>query len=150
MVIFLIYSFKTQKHETGIFKNSGKKFISAAFISASVLMTSHSAQAGTGDNITPSAIQYTGSTYDGIMLKMRINNETGANFTLTVKDDNGEVLFTEVYNDKSFDKQFKLLKGDQYSSYYYFTVSSLNKQLEQKYVVNTSTRPVKDVAISKL
>lgn len=131
-------------------KFSGKKFISAALISASVLMTSFSAQAGTGDNITPSAIQYTGSTYDGIMLKMRINNETGANFTLTVKDDNGEVLFTEVYNDKSFDKQFKLLKGDQYSSYYYFTVSSPNKQLEQKYVVNTSTRSVEDVAISKL
>ena len=131
-------------------KFSGKKFINAAIISAAVLMTSFSAQAGTGDNINPSAIQYTGSTYDGLMLKMRINNETGAKFTVTVKDDNGEVLFSQAYNEKSFDKQFKLLKGDQYSSNYYFTVSSPNKQLEQKYVVNTSTRSVEDVAISKL
>lgn len=134
-------------------KFSGKKFISAALLFASVLMTSLSVQAGTNENVNPadrSGINYTGSTNDGLLFKIKINNETGARFTVTVKDDNNEILFSTSYNEKSFDKQFKMLKGEQYSSKYYITVSSSNKQLEQNYVVNTSTRSVQDVVVSKL
>ena len=134
-------------------KFSGKKFISAAFFFASVLMTSLSVQAGTTDNVNPvekSGIQYTGSTNDGLMFRILINNESGAKFTVTVKDDNNEILFSNSYNEKAFNKQFKLLKGEQYSSNYYITISSRSKQLEQKYVVNTSTRSVQDVVVSKL
>ena len=132
-------------------KFSGKKFISAALLFASVLMTSLSVQAGSNENpADKSGINYTGSTNDGLLFKIKINNETGARFTVTVKDDNNEILFSTSYNEKSFDKQFKMLKGEQYSSKYYITVSSRNKQLEQKYVVNTSTRSVQDVVVSKL
>ena len=136
-------------------KFTGKKFISAAFLTATVLLSTVNVNAAkhasykivSGDKAT---IQYTGTAADGVMLKMHVENENSAEFTLTIKNEFDEVLFSQSFTDKDFTKQFKLLKTSTESNVYYFTISSKNKEFEQKYVVNASTKAVEDVSINKL
>jgi hypothetical protein len=138
-------------------KFAGKKFITASFISASILFTCFSSNAATGNhsiieilsNDKPS-IQFTGSTSDALLFKVHVNNEKADNFTLTIKNDDGVVLFSKSFNDVNFEKQIKILKGDDNSNRYYFTVSSSNKNLEETYVVSSSVRMVNDVTVNKL
>lgn len=138
-------------------KFAGKKFIAAAFISVSILFTSFSVNAATGNhsiieilsNDKPS-IQFTGSTSDALLFKVHIGNDKADNFTLTIKNDDGTVLFSKSFNDVNFDKQIKILKDDDNSSRYYFTVASPNKDLEETYVVSSSVRVVNDVTVNRL
>lgn len=134
---------------------SGKKFIAATFLAATLFCTSVNAKAGVttanANNVTgeKTAVQYTGSFTDALMFQVHVKNETASEFRLTVKDDNDEILFVKSYKDADYNKQFKLLKGDQYSSVYYFTITSGNKEIEQTYVVNTTSRIVDEVAVTK-
>src|SRR5438874_9247321 len=100
-------------------KFAGKKFITASFISASILFTSFSVNAATGNhsiiellsNDKPS-IQFAGSTSDALVFKVHVANEKADNFTLTIKNEDGAVLFSKSFNDVNFEKQIKILKDD--------------------------------------
>jgi hypothetical protein len=137
-------------------KFSGKKFITAIFLSAAVLLTSVSVKAAnnnanieliSGEN---SNIQFAGSTSEALLFKVHIKNEKGDNFTVTIKNNNGDVLFTKAFNDVNFQKEFKVLKGDQDGERYYFTITSANKGLEESYAISTASHVVDDVVINKL
>lgn len=139
-------------------KFAGKKFITAAFISASILFTSFNVNAATRNhsiieilsNDKPS-IQFAGSTSDALLFKIHVNNDKADNFTLTIKNDDGIVLFSKSFNDVNFDKQIKILKDDEdTNSRYYFTVSSSNKDLEETYVASSTVHTVNDVTVNKL
>ena len=137
-------------------KLTGKKFITAIFLSASLLLTSfYSNAAVSKENIEiisgeKTNIHFAGSTADALMFKVSINNEKADEFTVTIKNGAGDVLFSKAFNDVNFNKSFKLLKGDNDSERYYFTITSTNKNLEDTYVVTTSARTVEDVAVNKL
>jgi hypothetical protein len=137
-------------------KFSGKKFITAIFLSAAVLLTSVSVKAAnnnanieliSGEN---SNIQFAGSTSEALLFKVHIKNEKGDNFTVTIKNNNGDVLFTKAFNDVNFQKEFKVLKDDQDGERYYFTITSANKDLEESYAISTASHVVDDVVINKL
>jgi hypothetical protein len=137
-------------------KLSGKKFIAAAFLSASVLLTSVNAHATinksnieilSGGNTN---VQVTENTSDAVIFKVNVVNAKGEDFTLTLKTENGDILFSKSFNDADFQKQFKVLKGEQDNARYYFTITSGNKALEDTYVISTTLRTVNDVAINKL
>ena len=138
------------------FKLSGKKFLAATFLSASVLLTSFSGNAAT--NKTPieiisgenTNVQFAGSTSEALLFKVHINNKNGDNFTVTVKNNSGDVLFSKSFNDVDFQKQFKVLKSEQSSDTYYFTISSANKNIADSYAINTASRTIDDVVINKL
>ena len=137
-------------------KPTGKKFITAAFLSTALLLTSfHSNAAVSKGNIEiisgeKTNIHFAGSTTDALMFKVSINNEKADNFIVTIKNSDGDVLFSKSFNDINFNKSFKLLKGENDSDRYYFTITSANKNLEDTYVVTTTARTVEDVAVNKL
>jgi hypothetical protein len=139
-------------------KFAGKKFITAAFISASLFLVSFNANATSNtpnieilSNDKPS-VEFTGSTPDALVFKVHINNQSADNFTLTIKNNDGAVLFSKSFNDANFEKQIKILKDDEYnnSNRYYFTVSSTNKNLEETYVISAKVQTVDDVTINRL
>jgi|SRR5690242_11061357 len=138
-------------------KLAGKKFIAAAFISASVLFASstiNAAPVNTSNieilsNDKP-GVQFAGSTSDALLFKMHVNNQNADDFTVTIKNEDGAVLFSKSFNDVNFEKQFKILKGDDNSSRYYFTITSSNKNLEETYAVSAVSHVVDDVVINKL
>lgn len=136
-------------------KFAGKKFI-AALLSASVLLSSVTVNAAPKANIieilseNDTQVQFTGSTGDALLFKVHINNEKGDNFIVTIKNNSGDVLFSKSFNDVDFQKQFKVLKGDQISDTYYFTITSANKTLEDSYAISVTSRVIDDVVINKL
>src|SRR6476469_1021895 len=109
-------------------KLTGKKLLTAVFLSASVLLTSFSVNAAVTKG----------------------NNEKLDNFTVNIKNGGGDVLFSKSFKDVDFNKSFKLLKSGDDSERYYFTITSTNKNLEDSYVVTSTARTVEDVAVNKL
>lgn len=138
-------------------KLAGKKFITVAFISASVLFasfTTNAASVNTSNieilsNENPS-VQFTGSTEDALLFKVHINNKNADDFTLTIKNEAGNVLFSKTFNDVNFDKQIKILKGEETGGRYFFTITSSNKDLEETYAISSAVRTIDDVVINKL
>ncbi len=138
-----------------ILKFSGKKFLAAAFLSASILLTSFAANAAGNSNIEiisgeKTNIALTATTGDALLFKLNVNNEKGDKFTVTIKNETGDVLFSRAFSDVEFQKQFKLLKGDENNTRYFISITSDNKNLEDTYVVSSTTRTVNDVAVNKL
>lgn len=138
-------------------KTTAKKFVTAAFISASILFASFSVKAATGNNsiieILSSdkpSIQFAGSTSDALLFKVHLVNDKADNFTVTIKNNDGALLFSKTFNDVDFNKQFKILKSDDTNSSYYFTISSSNKNLEETYVISSTLKTVNDVTINRL
>ena len=138
-------------------KTTAKKFVTAAFISASILLTSFSVKAATGNNAIieiisndKPSIQFAGSTTDALLFKVHLVNDKADNFNVTIKNNEGALLFSKTFNDVNFDKQFKILKGDDSNSSYYFTITSSNKNLEETYVISSTLKTVNDVTINRL
>jgi len=138
------------------FKFPGKNIAGAALLSASIFLTSFSGQAtplsSTIEILTSdkTSVQFTGSTQDALLFRVQISNEKSDHFTLTIKNETGDVLFSRSFKDSSFEKQFKVLKGEQDGGRYYFNITSDNKSLEDSYMITAETRTVNDVKINKL
>ena len=137
-------------------KFPGKNIAGAALLSASIFLTSFSGQAtplsSTIEILTSdkTSVQFTGSTQDALLFRVQISNEKSDHFTLTIKNETGDVLFSRSFKDSSFEKQFKVLKGEQDGGRYYFNITSDNKSLEDSYMITAETRTVNDVKINKL
>ena len=136
---------------------TGKKLVTAAFLSATLVFASFAGNATTvtkshieiisGENTT---VQFNGSTNDALLFKVHVKNVNADAFTVTIKNSAGDVLFAKSFNDADFQKQFKLLKGDQSNERYTFVITSSNKNLEDTYVVSSVARTIEDVAVNKL
>ncbi len=137
-------------------KTASKKVLTAAVLTAAILFTTPNYGKATPRHIeilssasTQAAVQFAGSADNALYFNVKVANTNGDKFTVTVSDNDGNVLFSQNFNDKSFDKKFKLLKSDDISRYN-FKISSNNKDLEQSFSVNASTRVVDDVVVTKL
>ena len=134
----------------------GKKFVSAAFLSAALLLTSQRSDAAIhASNIEiladdKSSIQFIGNTADALIFKVHVNNEKSEDFTLMIKNENGDILFSKSFSDSNFQKQFKVLTDDDESKKYYFTITSKNRDIDETYVITALTHTVSDVVINKL
>jgi hypothetical protein len=95
------------------------------------------------------SVKFSGSTDNAFLFDVKINNPKGDKFTLIIKDANGEVLYSQDFSDVAFNKKIKLLKGDS-NTRYNFSVNSVNKDLENSFVINTTTKEVDDVTVTKL
>jgi uncharacterized membrane protein YkoI len=84
-----------------------------------------------------------------MVFDVKLDNANGDKFTVTVTTKDGDVLFSKDFSDKAFAKKFKLVKSDDISSYN-FKITSSNKDLEQTFVVDATTKTVDDVTVTKL
>lgn len=95
------------------------------------------------------SVQFAGSAENALFFNVKVNNVNGDKFTVTVSDKEGYVLFTQSFNDKDFNKKFKLVKSDDIAAYN-FKITSANKELEQSFSVSAATKTVEDVTVTKL
>ncbi|CAN5150411.1 hypothetical protein BH11BAC6_BH11BAC6_09680 [soil metagenome] len=138
-------------------KFTSRKFMSVVLIAAAAVVITPLAKANdnkkaaieivSSDNKT--SVQFSGSTAGAFMFDVKISNPTADKFTLIIQAADGEVLYSKDYSDVDFTKKVKLLKSDENSSYK-FTIKSANKALENSFVVNTSSKIVDDVVVTKL
>ena len=85
---------------------------------------------------------------DKILLKVKLQNPEGSNFTLFITDENNNELFSKEYSEKDLDISVTLMRSDNVDSYK-IGVRSANKQLEHHYSIVPTVKYVPDVVISK-
>ncbi|WP_153795996.1 hypothetical protein [Foetidibacter luteolus] len=128
-----------------------KRILVAASLIAAVLTTS-TVKANNIEILSEknaANIQFVGSADNALFFNLKVENPNSDKFTVIVKAEDGTVLYSGDFNDKEFNKKFKLLKAED-NIRYNFTIKSSNKSLEQSYEVNTTVKAVDDVVITKL
>ncbi len=97
-----------------------------------------------------SSVQFAGSATNALLFDVKINNANGEKFKLVIRNSEGDVLFTKDYSEKTFSKKIKILKDETAGTYFSFSIVSTNKELENTFEVNATTKVVDDVVITKL
>ena len=91
-------------------------------------------------------LKYIGITNEGLEFDVKYNNISGNNFTFVIKDEYGEVLFEQSYNNKQFFKKVQLPQVGDVKSLTFTIVSDKNKLVQSKNVKIT-TNIVEDVLV---
>ena len=88
-------------------------------------------------------------TSDGMLLfEVKVNNASGERFRVIVKDVDGSVLFQNYYQDKNFAKKFMIPRPD--GDRLIFLVKSPSGNTSQSFEINSSTRVIEDVVVTKI
>ena len=126
------------------------KFIKASAFSLVLLSaTSIHAQAiETSEKLpTNAVVTYLGKNDDMMLVQVQFDNTTGEKFNITVKDADGSTLYTQVFNDKKFDKNFRvpLVENDKIT----FVIRNISDKTSETFEVNSNTRTIEDVVVVK-
>ncbi|MGZ3951910.1 MAG: hypothetical protein ACXVBZ_10965 [Flavisolibacter sp.] len=115
----------------------------------STILLAGAASAQSSTNPDP-AVKYIGSIDGQPMFKVQLNNQTGDVYHLTIKDDEGTVLYAERFNDKQFSKSFKFDNADRSNVKLTFILEG-NKTVQSKeFKVNSSTQVLDNVVVTTL
>jgi len=130
--------------------NFRKAMVVAALVSAvsfSAMAAPATSKNGKSDKTEHNNIQYVGTTDDGIVFNVKYDNADSSNFDLVIKNEFGEIVYQQTFNDKNFDKRVMLVKepGDAHLT---FIIKGADTY-KQSFDISTVTRTVEDVVVKK-
>lgn len=127
-----------------------KAIFNLGFTSFVLIGLAITASAHATDTTPNPAVKYVGSLDGQPVFKVELNNETAKVQYLTIKDDQGVVLYSEKIKSKQFSKSFKFENSDRNDVRLTFTVESGKSTQSQEFKVNTNTRVYNDVVVTTL
>ncbi|RFM26336.1 hypothetical protein [Deminuibacter soli] len=95
------------------------------------------------------SIEYANSVDNSVTFRVAFENPTAQKFTLIVKDDAGDIIYKGQFADAHFNKTVKLMKEDS-EIHPRFIIRTGNQEIEKAFVVNSNTKVVEDVVVTKL
>lgn len=120
----------------------------ALFVAFSFIATVAFANNGNGDS--PSVeLKYLGNVNSQPVFQLNLNVNQEQNFTISIKDQFGEVLYLEKVKAKTFTRNFRLNTESLDDAAIKVEVVDGNKKAEV-FTINRSTRFVEETSISKL
>jgi hypothetical protein len=93
-------------------------------------------------------VTHIGNPEGSILFQVQYDNLSGEKFALIIKDNDGTVLFQDVYSGKKFDKKFQLPKED--AGKLQFIIKGQKSSHAQTFEVNTNTRMVEEVIVKRV
>jgi hypothetical protein len=105
--------------------------------------------AGGGNSANTGEVKYVPLQEGGGIFNVRYNNEAGGRFSLLVLDADGDQLYSYVYSDKNFDKNFRLADPDSFHKVV-FVIRHLSDNKTQRFEVEASGHEVEDVEVKEL
>ncbi|HEX2532986.1 MAG TPA: hypothetical protein VHK69_04585 [Chitinophagaceae bacterium] len=81
--------------------------------------------------------------------RVQLTNKEGEKFSIAIADANGNRIFYQVYQDRTFDRTFRLEEGLEEEKLV-LTIRSLKDHTVQHFTINTETRVQKDVVVTRL
>ena len=108
------------------------------------------AQDTTNPLATEVVIKYVGALDEKPVFQIEFDNKEGENFILSLKDEDGNIIFHERFKDKRFSKKFQLDRSDLDNVKLIMTVYSLKDKQSQVFEINKNIRVVQDVFVTKL
>ncbi len=95
-------------------------------------------------------VQYVGSLDGKPVFKVDLDNESGNVYDLTIKDDQGTILYAQRIREKQFSRKFKFDNADNDNVRLTFILSNNKETQSQEFKVNTKTRVFNDVVVTTL
>ncbi len=138
-----------------ILKFAGKQvYTGIIFIATFVIATPFQTRANnvnkeTVTDSTIASMQYLGSSDDGLLFDVRILNPEKSKFTLLIQDENGNVLYSNRYQQMVFIKKFKVLRDEDVNRYS-FIITSRDKNLAQTFTVTSTEKNSRKIEITRL
>ncbi len=128
-----------------------KKTVGAALMAMIISLNTNAAQvkADTALYETTATVKYVGKDENSYVFNVFYSNDNGEKFLLRIADQEGNVLFTQTYTDKKFDKRFRLMK-DAIPGQLNFTIKNLKDNSVQTFRVITTEQVVQDVVVKKV
>src|SRR6266487_4870954 len=126
-----------------------RKVLTAAFLTGAAVLdiTAESKAPDNNMKIVSSNIQsnveFTGAFDNTFLFDVKVVNPDGDTFTLEIKNDNGEVLFSKNYTETELVKKIKL-SNEELTAHYNFIIRPNNKEPEQSFIVSITTKVVDD------
>ena len=127
-----------------------KSIFNVGFTSLLLIGISSVASAQEAPQATTPAIAYIGSLDGQPVFKVELDNKNSAVSYLTIKDELGDVLYSEKIRNKHFSKKFKFENSDRENLKLTFQLESAKGTVTQEFKVNTSTKVLSDVVVTKL
>ncbi|HEX3934909.1 MAG TPA: hypothetical protein VHW43_09550 [Puia sp.] len=120
------------------------------FMFVLTLATAHAQSAAAGNvQNEPVTVKYLGTQDDMVVFNVSCSNPEGSRFQLSIKDQDGSLLYQNTFADKSFYKQFRLPKTDKDRVVFIFH-NNHDADLVKAFEINVNSRFVHEVAIKKL
>jgi hypothetical protein len=116
---------------------------------ALLLVTVATTQAQTTTNASAdknTTVKYLGTQDDVILFNVSVDNPGGNKFSVIVTDNEGNQIFQEVYNDKKFDKRFRLPSSE--TGKLTFVVRNFKDASDDVHAFEVSNRVVQDVVVT--
>ena len=98
---------------------------------------------------TTATVKYVGTDENSYVFNVIYNNDNGEKFLLRIADREGNVLFTQTYTGKKFEKRFRLMK-DAIQGQLNFTIKNLKDNSIQTFRVTTTEQVVEDVVVKQV
>jgi len=126
----------------------GRFVLGATFVMT--LATAHAQSTAAGDGRNEQAtVKYLGTQEDMVLFNVSYANPDGNRFLLTIKDEDGTMVYQNTFTDKSFYKQFRLPKTDKDRIVFIFH-NNRDADVVKTFEVNVNSRFVNAVAIKKI
>lgn len=94
------------------------------------------------------SVQYAGASDNAVMFRVQFANPEAQKFTLTIKNEAGDVLYRGHFNNANFSKTVHLLNEENEMSPV-FIISSGDQKIERSFTVNRTTGTTEEVVVSK-
>ena len=138
-----------KKHVLCILKASNFRRSIMAILIISAINFSVSGQSVTSDFIKKAEVKHIESDESKLLFQISLNNESGEKFIVSIKDEDGTLLFKELYSDKKFVKKFEVPETEN-TGKIIVMIRSLENNQSQVFEINSTTRVYQDVVVSKL
>ena len=141
-----------KKQSMHVVKNIFRNKLAGLTVAMLILARLTTAQTRTVAVIEPATsaatVKHIGNPQGSIVFQVQYDNLSGDRFSLTIKDNDGAILFQDIYADKKFDKKFQLPQGD--ADKLKFIIKGIKSNNIQTFEVNTSTRVVEEIIVKRV
>ena len=104
----------------------------------------------TGTNSASTAeVSYVSGKDGEYLFNVVYNNTTGSRFSVIVIDADGNQLFQALYNDKKFDKKFKLADPNDFGKLT-FVIRNFGDNSVQRFEVNENNKLIEEVQVKEV
>jgi hypothetical protein len=93
-------------------------------------------------------VKHLATTSQSLFFEVKIANETGEKFSVSIKDENGNNLYRGVYSDKNFVKKFKLPRT--VSDKLVFVVRTAAGNTTEAFEISSNTKVMEEIIVTKL
>jgi len=133
------------------FKIFLKKIAGTALVAMLISVNTNAAEipADTTLSETTATVKYVGTDENSYVFNVIYNNDNGEKFLLRIADREGNVLFTQTYTGKKFERRFRLMK-DAIQGPLNFTIKNLKDNSIQTFRVTTTEQVVEDVVVKQV